>query len=166
MLVAARHSAYSENRVGSYYRARYYDPATARFLSEDPIGFDAGPNFYPYVLNDPLNWIDPSGKQQDSVTSSLLQAIRNGNSAEIQEILDAAKDVLSDDAKDLGKQAIKRLRTPCRDLVKGSLKRSPSYHAELEDKLYEDLLKDSSQEAKQMRKLIQQAGRLLDKRLP
>ncbi|WP_353933154.1 RHS repeat-associated core domain-containing protein [Okeanomitos corallinicola] len=30
-----------------YYRARYYDQATGRFLSEDPIGFDGGDsNFY------------------------------------------------------------------------------------------------------------------------
>ena len=100
------------------------------------------------------------------MTSALLQAIRSGNPGEIENILDAADDVLSDDAKNLGRQAIKRLRTPCRDLVKGSLKRSPSYHSELEDKLYKDIFNDNSQAAKQMRKLIQQSGRLLDKRLP
>jgi RHS repeat-associated protein len=27
-----------------YYRARYYDPATGRFLSEDPTGFAGGIN--------------------------------------------------------------------------------------------------------------------------
>ncbi len=45
-----------------YYRARYYDPSIGRFLSEDPIGFAAGDfNFYRYVLNNPKNYLDPSG---------------------------------------------------------------------------------------------------------
>lgn len=44
-----------------YYRARYYDPSTGRFLSEDPIRFQAGSNFYPYVGNSPSNALDPSG---------------------------------------------------------------------------------------------------------
>lgn len=52
-----------ENDGGLYYnRARYYDPAIARFVSEDPIGFDGGEvNLYAYVANDPINLIDPSG---------------------------------------------------------------------------------------------------------
>jgi RHS repeat-associated protein len=46
-----------------YYRARYYDPATGRFLSEDPLRFDAGTaNFYAYVGNDPIGKTDPTGK--------------------------------------------------------------------------------------------------------
>jgi RHS repeat-associated protein len=49
-----------------YYRARYYDTSTGRFLSEDPIGFESGNNFYAYVRNEPLGLIDPSG--EDSVT--------------------------------------------------------------------------------------------------
>jgi len=45
-----------------YYRARYYDPTQARFISQDPIEFLAGDtNFYRYVGNDPLNFVDPSG---------------------------------------------------------------------------------------------------------
>ena len=45
-----------------YYRARYYDPKTGRFLSEDPIGFQAADaNFYRYVLNNPVNLTDPGG---------------------------------------------------------------------------------------------------------
>jgi RHS repeat-associated protein len=45
-----------------YYRARYYDPEVGRFISEDPIGFDGGINFYAYVGNSPLQMTDPSGE--------------------------------------------------------------------------------------------------------
>ena len=46
-----------------YYRARYYSPSRSRFLSEDPLGFDAGdPNLYAYVFNNPANLVDPSGE--------------------------------------------------------------------------------------------------------
>jgi RHS repeat-associated protein len=48
-----------------YYRARYYDPQTQRFLSRDPIEFEAGDfNFYRYVSNDPVNFVDPSGLEE------------------------------------------------------------------------------------------------------
>jgi RHS repeat-associated protein len=44
-----------------YYRARYYAPALGRFVSEDPIGFVAGPNAYVYVRNSPTLLTDPLG---------------------------------------------------------------------------------------------------------
>jgi RHS repeat-associated protein len=44
-----------------YYRARYYDSTTGRFLSEDPADFDGGINFYGYAANNPIAFIDPSG---------------------------------------------------------------------------------------------------------
>jgi RHS repeat-associated protein len=44
-----------------YYRARYYDPKVGRFISEDPIGFDGGVNFYAYVDNSPTRGRDPLG---------------------------------------------------------------------------------------------------------
>jgi RHS repeat-associated protein len=45
----------------SSYRARYYDAAGGRFLSEDPIGFFGGINRYAYVHNDSPNWVDNYG---------------------------------------------------------------------------------------------------------
>lgn len=49
-----------------YYRARYYDPALARFISEDPIGLAGGVNLYAYVGNDPVNYTDPSGLEGEA----------------------------------------------------------------------------------------------------
>jgi RHS repeat-associated protein len=51
-----------DDETGLYfYRARYYDPSIGRFISEDPIKFNGGINFYSYVQNDPVNWVDPEG---------------------------------------------------------------------------------------------------------
>ena len=44
-----------------YYRARYYDPSTGRFLQEDPIGFSGGLNFYTGMKGNPINYNDPLG---------------------------------------------------------------------------------------------------------
>jgi RHS repeat-associated protein len=46
-----------------YYRARYYLPGCARFISEDPIGWASGQvNNYAYVGGDPVRNTDPSGE--------------------------------------------------------------------------------------------------------
>jgi RHS repeat-associated protein len=45
-----------------YYRARFYNAASGRFLSEDPIGFGGGDtNLYRYVSNQPITANDPLG---------------------------------------------------------------------------------------------------------
>jgi len=45
-----------------YYRARYYDPTTGRFLKRDPIGFVSGDsNPYKYTRNNPINRTDALG---------------------------------------------------------------------------------------------------------
>jgi len=54
-----------------YYRARYYDPASGRFISQDPEGFGAGDdNLYRYVGNGPMDHTDPSGLQESPVYPS------------------------------------------------------------------------------------------------
>jgi RHS repeat-associated protein len=53
----------------SYYRARYYDSAAGRFMSEDPAAFSASLNFYSYVRNSPVMWVDPFGLEEGSASN-------------------------------------------------------------------------------------------------
>jgi RHS repeat-associated protein len=51
-----------DSETGIYfYRARYYDSAQGRFISEDPIRFDGGNDFYTYVHDNPVLFRDPTG---------------------------------------------------------------------------------------------------------
>lgn len=53
-----------DSEVGLYhYRARYYDPRMGRFVSEDPVHFRGGLNFYVYADAQPTTVTDPSGHE-------------------------------------------------------------------------------------------------------
>jgi len=57
-----------------YYRARHYDAATGRFLSEDSFGYGAGAtNSYAYAGNGPTFLADPSG--HNSIVGGALVAL-------------------------------------------------------------------------------------------
>lgn len=59
----------SDPETGLYsYRARYYDTSIGRFLSEDPTQLRGGINFYAYVKNGPVDFVDPWGLQCKQVT--------------------------------------------------------------------------------------------------
>jgi RHS repeat-associated protein len=44
-----------------YFRARWYDPITGRWVSNDPIGISGGLNQYVFCGNNPVNFTDPFG---------------------------------------------------------------------------------------------------------
>jgi RHS repeat-associated protein len=53
-----------------YYRARYYDPNSGRFLSEDPIQFESNDlNLYRYALGSPVNLGDPYGQDAGAIAA-------------------------------------------------------------------------------------------------
>ena len=52
-----------------YFNARYYDAAIGRFVNVDPI--QDGSNWYVYVSNNPLGFVDPTGLWPDSMEETL-----------------------------------------------------------------------------------------------
>ena len=64
-----------------YFNARYYDPQTGRFLTEDPL--KQGTSWYSYCSNNPINKYDPDGKDEhDMVIDFLKWAIPGYKSSE------------------------------------------------------------------------------------
>ncbi|MGC7101593.1 RHS repeat-associated core domain-containing protein [Amycolatopsis lurida] len=60
---------YADAESGLHYNVfRYYDPATARYLSQDPLGLEAGPNPTAYVT-DPFAEFDALGLMNCSTTT-------------------------------------------------------------------------------------------------
>jgi len=54
---------YYDAETGLHYNLRrYYEPETGRYVTEDPLRFDAGTNFYAYAHHSPTNFADPSGQ--------------------------------------------------------------------------------------------------------
>jgi RHS repeat-associated protein len=59
-----------------YNRARYYDPTTSRWISQDPLGFDAGDsNLYRYVRNAPTTLSDAAGLYVNTETLNDLSGV-------------------------------------------------------------------------------------------
>jgi len=75
-----------------YYRDRYYDSNIGRFISEDPIRFDGGTNFYEYVYNGPVTLVDPWGLQGRGVYGTfspdpgLITHVCDGHGGQVPQI--------------------------------------------------------------------------------
>ncbi len=50
-----------------FYRARYHDPMTGRFMQRDPLAYADGMNLYEYVKDSPPNYADWQGQQSFTV---------------------------------------------------------------------------------------------------
>ena len=62
-----------------YFRARWYEPETGRWLSPDPIGISGGLNLYAFCGNDPVNFVDPMGLWPDwDVVGGYLSGFAEG----------------------------------------------------------------------------------------
>jgi RHS repeat-associated protein len=88
-----------------YNRARYYDAALGRWLSQDPIGFDSGDaNLYRYVGNFAVAGSDPSGLleadayvpyEYDTITNSYFFSIPRIFPEPIERFLDELREELA-----------------------------------------------------------------------
>jgi RHS repeat-associated protein len=54
---------YYDSETWKFYNyARDYDPQVGRYVESDPIGLHGGINTYGYALQNPVTWMDPTGR--------------------------------------------------------------------------------------------------------
>jgi len=66
-----QHGVQYESPTLTFMRARYYDPTTGRFVSEDPVWHL---NLYPYADNNPVMKFDPDGRLAVQIFTGTLSA--------------------------------------------------------------------------------------------
>jgi len=66
-----------------HYRGRTYYPWLGRFIQRDPSGFADGVNLYAYAANNPLRFLDPTGRTKQPWTTNPLSGLpRYGSAAD------------------------------------------------------------------------------------
>ncbi|WP_343292917.1 RHS repeat-associated core domain-containing protein [Vandammella animalimorsus] len=139
------------------FGARDYDAETGRWTAKDPILFDGGDsNLYGYVLQDPVNFVDPEGLQAlDSPNATLRSAIARGDVDQLKAILE----VLNPEQQIIARQAIEKFSSKAADWIgkycKGNINREfPTQLREKTIKEIFDLSKSGNKDAKKAWKLI------------
>jgi RHS repeat-associated protein len=90
-----------------YLRARYYDPATAQFLTHDPLA-DETRQAYVYASNDPLNITDPSGECILWVINIAGPCHHKSAEEKLKDKLKKAEEKIQDEALKLDSQLLQR----------------------------------------------------------
>ncbi|MDP4093577.1 MAG: S8 family serine peptidase [Bacillota bacterium] len=119
-----------DSETGLYYlNARYYDPATARFLSEDTVTGDPNDplslNLYTYCHNEPIMYMDPTGhiaKGDDKYTGLTSEIIRDATDAyyKASDAYDLAKNCNDKEGMQKAKQAMTDAHTLADDARKNA----------------------------------------------
>lgn len=82
---------YFDQETGYHYNEqRYYNPVTARYLRNDPIGLEGGHNTYDFALKNPLKYVDLDGRES-GFAFRLDQRVRDYSNGKIttKEYLDS-----------------------------------------------------------------------------
>ena len=122
------------------FGARDYDAETGRWTAKDPILFDGGDsNLYGYVLQDPVNGIDPEGLQSvDSVNARLQSAIARGDVQQLETMLEA----LAPEQQIIARNAIEKFGSKATDWMgkycKGQIQRK--FPGQMKDKTLKEIL--------------------------
>ena len=100
------YDSYAWDDATKYYdnNARVYDPSSGRWLSQDPLGFDAGDsNLYRYVKNSPVDGSDRSGMEDlPLVPWHFPKSIADGGAYYNPKDIDAAHTLLVQDVNTEG----------------------------------------------------------------
>ena len=119
-----------DNETGLYYlMARYYDPVTARFLSEDTFrGNNLDPlslNLYTYCNNNPIIYVDPSGHSLIGLVTSIVSGLSKISTSNktINKVANAVKDFV----KKSYNQAKEKVKNQNRDIDTGGADSNAGY---------------------------------------
>ena len=129
-LLTEKTSGYGYN--GEYYdaatgllnlRARQYAPAVGRFEQRDVLKGEASNglslNRYTYTLNDPVNWIDPSGMSWESIQNALTSVgnkVKEAAQKAVAPIVNAVK-TAANTVTNAAKQAVNTVKTAVQSTI-------------------------------------------------